>query len=170
MLVNFEIIHLYVIVPLTETQKGCVKSVNRGKRTKSLNPRHFTPCFGNNTAPLQSIKIIVSYVTSYRCEDPQQDESVHASGNCANLNTFVILTARQMLQRFCAKQVQLQVLMLTFKILIIQERIDTYMYMYMSMYMCMYIYMYILKNKIFFKAKMLSLYICTIHNEHQIDV
>ena len=60
--------------------------------------------------------------------------------------------------------------MMTFKILIIQERIDTYMYMYMSMYMCMYIYMYILKNKIFFKAKMLSLYICTIHNEHQIDV
>ena len=40
----------------------------------------------------------------------------------------------------------------------------------MCMYMYMYIYMYIFKNEILFKAKMLNLYVCTIHSEHQIDI
>ena len=142
MLVNFEIIHLYVIVPLTVAQNGCVKSVNRGKRSKSLNPRHFTSCFGNNTAPLQSIKIIVSYVTSYRCEDPQQDESVHASGNCANLNTFVILTARQMLQRFCVKPASLPSADDDFQDFD-YSRANQQVYLYVHVHVHVYLYVYI---------------------------
>ena len=37
----------------------------------------------------------------WRLKAPQQDESVHAWGNCANSHTFVI--PRRMLQRFGAK-------------------------------------------------------------------